>query len=664
MSQFRRACAVVAAITCVQAVLETVALAVLHRDLLLAPYRFFTVQAWDAPTKLYQTVLVPMGLPDLLSAFLSQGIASKLGLLPALIAPALLWALVFAAVITLGSRLFGLSAQLAAPAYARRIAVVVLILQVAVHLLIWIPSVKIPMDATLVKVASNFARNAVFDGVALSISLAVVATLLGPLVALRGAAPAMISALLLAAVPAGWHAMSTEVVTPAHAAAARLPSTTASASAPAPNFNVVLISIDSLRADHLGSYGYHRETSPTMDALADSGVIFRHCQSTTSWTLPAHLSLLTGRSLLGHGVVTDDRQLTDDVGTLAEAFSGAGYETKAIVSAPYLNSRYGFARGFDDYDDRTVYFETNEESYRSVTAPRLQAEATQWLGKPRDKPFFLFLHYWDVHYDYAPGAPYDRMFDPDYSGPVDGENFYFNNKIRNGMDPRDLEHLLALYDGEIRLVDDHLAKLTSDLKAMGLADNTVIVVTADHGDEFFEHGEKGHHRTLYEEVLAVPFILNVPGWDPSARDVNAEVSIIDIAPTLLSLTGVAQPRGIEGRDLVPLLRGETDETGPVFGELYRKGSLNVQVSALHDRDKVIHHFNRRILESYGLEADPGEQIRRSETDSATSNVVALMASWLNRRWRSFDNRVREGGVEPVEIDDRTADMLRSLGYTD
>ncbi|MFN2427707.1 MAG: sulfatase, partial [Candidatus Binatia bacterium] len=432
---------------------------------------------------------------------------------------------------------------------------------------------------------------------------------------------------------------------------------------PVAGYNVVLISIDSLRADHLGAYGYERDTSPTMDSLARDGVLFRHSISTTSWTLPAHMSLLTGRSLLGHGVVSDDRSLPASVPTVAEGFQNGGYETHAIVSAPYVHSRYGFARGFDDYDDRTIYFETNEDSYRSVTAPRVLDATDSYLARTRDAPFFLFLHFWDVHYDYAPGPPYDSMFDPDYAGKVDGNNFYFDPAIRAGMDRRDLEHLVALYDGEIRLVDDHIARLRATLERLGIAERTIIAIVSDHGDEFFEHGNKGHHRTLYEEVLHTPFVLHVPGRRPSTGQVTAEASLLDVGPTLLSLAGLERPAGSEGRDFSGLYTGAPlPNPGPVVAELYRTGTRNVQVAQIDRRRKVIHHFQRRSLEVFDLASDPGEQRTLAPRGEVALPEVATLKDWLEGHWHRFDKRVRTEGIKPVILDERALEQLRSLGY--
>ncbi|MFT5042138.1 MAG: arylsulfatase A-like enzyme [Hyphomicrobiaceae bacterium] len=642
---------VVFAVVSVQAFVESLALGWLHRDLLLAPYRFFTTQAWDPAVKLYELFLVPAGFPDPLSDFVAQGAVGKLSLFPSLWAIGILWGLLLVAGLTAVVSMRSRSTS------ANFIVALVVMVELVVHLVLWLPSVKIPLDPTLKSLAYNYARNAVYDGFVFSVFLAVVAggLTIAVLNSRRAAGALGVAAMIVALT--GLVGREPQMVVAAPSAEL--------SSAAAADFNVVLISIDSLRADHLGSYGYSRDTSPAIDSLAAEGVRFERASSVTSWTLPAHVSLLTGRSLMGHGVVTDDRSLTDDVPTLPAAMQEAGYTTKAIVSAPYLNSRYGFARGFDDYDDRTIYFETNEDSYKSVTGPRLIDEAVSYLGK-RDstKPFFLFLHFWDVHYDYAPTPPYDRMFDPEYAGSVTGENFYFDPAIRRGMDPDDLAHILALYDGEIRLVDDQIARLRAALQTQGISDRTVIVVTADHGDEFFEHGEKGHHRTLYEEVLWVPLVVNVPGLNPVLPVVEQQVSIVDIAPTILSLVGAEIPNGVEGRDLSRLWNDTKAQARPAYGELYRKGSLNVQTSALVDGRKVIHHFNRRILESYDLRSDAGEQVSTPARAEGAKPVVGFLSRWLNHEWDIFDARVQAGGVDPVIIDSDTAEMLRSLGYTD
>jgi len=526
--------------------------------------------------------------------------------------------------------------------------------QAVVHLWWWVAAVKIPAQATLGAIASNLLRDAVFDGVLVAVAIMLVsAVIMWGLRARQGTVALALAALVvLLGLPLAVAAPSRD--------SARLPM---ASDAVAAGYNVVLISIDSLRADHMSVYGYPRPTTPQLEALARDGVVFERCSSTTSWTLPAHMSLLTGRSLLGHGVVGDDRRLSAEVPTLAGAMSAAGYATAAVVSAPYVESRFGFDHGFDHYDDETVSFATNNESYKSVTAGLVNDAAEQWISANRDRRFFLFLHYWDVHYDYAPGSPYDKMFDPDYAGDVSGENFYFNDAVNSHMDRADLDHVVALYDGEIRLVDDHIGGIRQMLQRQGLSGRTLIVVTADHGEEFFDHGRKGHHRTLYEEVLHVPLIIYVPGLEVASPRLATEASIIDIMPTVLSLTGVAAPPGLEGLDFSRAISaGDSTPTREIVAELYRKRSLNVQVALRRNDEKIIHHFNHRLLQSYDLRVDAVESDERGLAASTTTDLTESMAQWLNQRWRLFSRRIRVEGVESSELDQSTQEALRSLGY--
>jgi arylsulfatase A-like enzyme len=361
--------------------------------------------------------------------------------------------------------------------------------------------------------------------------------------------------------------------------------------------------------------------------------------------------------------VTDAQKLGDDIPTLADGLKGSGYTTHAIVSAPYVEARYGFDRGFDSYDDQTIRFATHGASYKEVTAPLLQKTAAEWLDRNGSRKFFLFLHYWDVHYDYAPGPPYDTMFDPHYEGQIDGANFYFNDAVHADMAERDLEHVLALYDGEIRFVDDHIAKLRAKLDEIGVGGKTVIVVTADHGDEFFEHDRKGHHRTLYDEILRVPLIVYVPGAKPQRSEVAMETSTIDVMPTVLGLVGASVPPGVEGTDLTGVAylgRPEWDRT--TIAELYRTESLNVQVSLRRTGEKVIHHFNDRLVESYDIATDPGEHSRRPIRQPPTTELIAELQTWLNEGWAGYRDRIRAGLDRAVTMDAETQDRLRALGY--
>ncbi|RMF18850.1 MAG: hypothetical protein D6760_13580, partial [Deltaproteobacteria bacterium] len=218
-------------------------------------------------------------------------------------------------------------------------------------------------------------------------------------------------------------------------------------------------------------------------------------------------------------------------------------------------------------------------------------------------------------------------------------------------------------DGEIRLVDDHIAKLRRVLSDLGIADRTLIVVTADHGDEFFEHGRKGHHRTLYDEVLRVPLIVFVPGIRPARSVIETEASVTDIAPTITALVGAPPVRGAEGRDLGPLaFGGAPDYSRRTFAELYRTKSLNMQAAIRFGPQKVIQHLNRRVVEVYDTQRDPGEQQRLPPNHGFAPARLAELRAWLDGRWRVFSGRIRQQGVRRVEMDEDMKDRLRSLGY--
>jgi arylsulfatase A-like enzyme len=347
--------------------------------------------------------------------------------------------------------------------------------------------------------------------------------------------------------------------------------------------NVILVSIDSLRPDHLHCYGYARETSPTIDALAAGGVRFENAVSTTSWTLPAHAALFTGLYDSTHGLFDNGLRLAEEHRTLAEELRELGYHTAGFFGGPYLHPTFGLGDGFDVYTScmTAVAPDLNDEQMRAesrapdgsshddVTSPRTIEEVARWsASRPADRPFFLFVHLWDVHYDFLPPPPFDRMFDPDYTGSIDGRGFMSRPEVRPQMDARDLEHLKALYDGEIRSTDEALGKILAGLREKGLLENALVIVTADHGEEFFEHGGKGHQKTLFDEVLRIPLVVSWPGVIDAGRVVTDQVRIVDIAPTILAAAGARAVPAMQGRDVSPLARGEALAPAAALCELH------------------------------------------------------------------------------------------------
>lgn len=402
---------------------------------------------------------------------------------------------------------------------------------------------------------------------------------------------------------------------------------------------VVLVSIDTLRADRLGAYGYTPATSPVLDELAREGVVYEHHVAQTGWTLPSHVSMLTGLAPEAHGVTGQMDRILDllEVGfdptvpTLAAAMRRAGYSTHGIVSAPYLDPSFGFDRGFDTYDASTV--SSHLESHRDITAPRLTRLSRQLVGRSGRRPLFLFLHFWDVHYDYIPPPedlaevhphrarqridyrlvrhPFTRHIDPALihlvatAGP-DRSPPEFYRRIRHLLPRYRRVHafmglLSDLYDGEIRTVDRHLGLLFAELERRG-RDDAVIVITGDHGESFMEHGTLGHGvDNIYSEGLEVPLIIRAPGrLEPGRR--SRPSNTVDISATLLELIGLDPLTGAQGHDLT------SDEERLVVGH---DGSFSrVQATLGHHRLLVWGYFGPDQL--YDIEEDPGELVELGE----------------------------------------------------
>lgn len=437
--------------------------------------------------------------------------------------------------------------------------------------------------------------------------------------------------------------------------------------------NVILISIDTLRADHLGAYGYERATSPTLDRLASEGVLFESHMSSTSWTLPAHAAMFSSYPDSVHGATDTDRRLSEQVVTLAERFWAAGYETAGFFAGPYLHPAFGLAQGFDHYINCTSYAaalddspvdswamnqDVMQQSHRDVTNPIVLDAVRDWLEGPRERRFFAFVHLWDTHFDFIPPAPYDRMFDPDYEGSITGEDFFFDDAVNADMPPRDLEHLIALYDGEIAWTDAHLQQLLDALAAAGELENTVIAITSDHGTEFFEHGNKGHRTTLFDELIHVPLVVWYPPDLPAGVRVAHQTRSIDIGPTLLELAGLEVP-DVAGRSLLPLAHGaEPDFDNRAVSELFSVGqrvrTLRTPEWKLYDVLSLERRFWTDLVE------DPAERALRPVGAGRGEELLAQYVEVTT----AIEVMRRDLGLDgdASQVPDDVREQLESLGY--
>lgn len=437
--------------------------------------------------------------------------------------------------------------------------------------------------------------------------------------------------------------------------------------------NIVLVSIDSLRHDHLGCYGYAHATSPRIDALAQTGARFECAVSTSSWTLPAHAALFTGLFDSTHGLVDNGLRLAPEHKTLAEELKARGYHTAGFFGGPYLHPVFGLGDGFDVYQScmTTIADDLSDDALRDesraregkshddITGPRTVAEIAKWAAsRPSDRPFFLFVHLWDVHYDFIPPAKYAEMFDGDYTGSLTGVDFMSNDAVHAGMDERDKQHLLALYDAEIRFTDDNLGLLLDDLGARGMLADTLVLVTADHGEEFFEHGLKGHQKTLYDEVVRIPLVAQWPGHIAPGTVIADQVRIIDVMPTLLEAAGGREHPPMQGRSLWPLLQGESVPPRPALLELNADGR---DFRALRTRELKALDFGTAGSGGFDLRRDAREE--HMLNPQADPRIKAALGEL--RKLRSGARELHEllgARSRTIDVDEQMLERLRELGY--
>ena len=436
----------------------------------------------------------------------------------------------------------------------------------------------------------------------------------------------------------------------------------------APPPSVLLISIDTLRADHLSSYGYHRPTTPVLDSLAAEGVRFSGAFSASSWTLPSHMSMLTSRYPQGHGAERENQALNPGVLTLAQVLSGSGVRTGAVVSWFYVSARYGFDRGFDDFVELLPASE-DLGAYRK--AEDVVDRAIEWLGgQSKARPFFLFVHLFDPHMDYSPPPPHDATFPGGSGGNVEGTYASLQPYIKGlhpdpqRIAPADRDAVVALYDGEIHYADAQVGRLLQALSDLSLDRDTMIIVTSDHGEEFDDHGSmEGHQWTLYDEVLHVPLIIRAPAG-PRGEVVDTLVETLDIAPTILEYLELPPPPEFQGHSLWPLMSGESGDADRLA---YSKTEqFNSKQSVRSSTHKLIHTFDTGT-NAFGFPITPGFELYDLRDDPREQRNIfsrdAQVAQDLQRalfRWLATGEALGPSGE--VEFSEEERRRLRALGY--
>jgi len=428
--------------------------------------------------------------------------------------------------------------------------------------------------------------------------------------------------------------------------------------------NVILVVIDTLGAEHLGCQGVGLDLSPHIDGLAAGGRRFARGYSTAPWTKPSVASIFTSKLPSRHGVQSVLNRLSADQETLAEDLQQAGYRTHGIISHVLIHEQHGYAQGFQGWDASPM------SGHAGISDEKVSSRALEWLedaSRERDTPFFLFLHYFDPHYFYQDHPEFDLT--GDYAGDlVGGMDIHDLRQERDALRPEDVAYLEALYHEEIAFTDLQIGRLLDGLERLGLADDTLVVLTADHGEEFMEHGWLGHTQTLYDELLHVPLILRWPGViEPGV--VEAPASTLDILPTLAELLGLPRDPRWAGESLVPWLRGTPPPERPrdLFAEVdfaplgmvladddRQQAFLS---SLMRGRWKLIHDRLRRSWELYDLESDPDELDNRIGHDPDLDEQ--LKNALLREEHFDFIPPTREDMPGPTEAELRELD---ALGY--
>jgi arylsulfatase A-like enzyme len=404
--------------------------------------------------------------------------------------------------------------------------------------------------------------------------------------------------------------------------------------------HVVFIVIDTLRADHLPDYGYPVETAPFLARLAASGVLFERVIAPSSWTKTSMASIMTGLDPASHGVLRHRNAVPPRLQTLAEQFEAHGYETIGINTNPWLQEQFGFSAGFEIYE--TIRDAKESGRANEVNRRALDLVAERW----NDRPVFLYLHYMDVHAPYRSGL--EEASGPSLRlpgrGEIDDATVERAYRKEGLTGPAVEERVIALYDAGIRNLDAALERLLHEIGASLPPEDTLIVITSDHGEAFREHGTTEHGHNLYPEVIRVPLIFAWPGVLPAGMRIGAQVRSIDIAPTLLALAGVAVPESFEGSPLLPMNPdGIADRVA--HSEVYFRRPLSpfhftavVSRNHLYVREKM-----KDAAEFYDLSRDPTAQrdLGAAHPDAAAYAAIEHSAEIVRPPERELDAETRE-----------------------
>jgi arylsulfatase A-like enzyme/Flp pilus assembly protein TadD len=397
--------------------------------------------------------------------------------------------------------------------------------------------------------------------------------------------------------------------------------------------NLLLITIDTLRPDHLHCYGYDGIQTPSIDSLAADGIRFEQAYTPIPITLPSHTVMLTGTYPMMNGMHDfSGNNLSPEQATLATVLRARGYDTGAVIAAAVLDRRFGLNHGFDYYYDHFNFSRLAESNLDFMERPANDVidQALKWLAKPRKKPFFLWVHLYDPHHPYNPPAPFNQTYKAN------------------------------LYDGEIAFADTQLGRLLGYLKQRGTYNRTLIALSGDHGEGLGEHGEKTHGFFIYNSTLHVPLIIKPSvSIKFSKHLVQKDVSLVDLMPTLLGILGTPIPTKVQGKNLAGMvLRGTDMEPSPLYSETYLP-RIHFNWSELRGFSAGNYHFiDAPRPELFDRSKDPGEIHNLYADKDAVGSEIRTQLTATVRRFTTEHEMTQTSTLDP-----QLADRLQSLGYT-
>ena len=426
----------------------------------------------------------------------------------------------------------------------------------------------------------------------------------------------------------------------------------AHAPAPAARTNVVLITVDTFRADYLHSLGQGQQYTKSLDKLAERGVLFHRCISAASVTGPSVTSIMTGDYPVRTGVQYNMQPLPDSLNTLARVLKGHGYHTAGFVATTMLARKQKFNLGFDEFTDRVD--QNYAPGHYERSAEDLTADVLTWLrAQPADRPFFLWVHYFDPHF------PYQKRFGPDAGETWSCTDLDFLEDLDSEAYQTQVGKIAGAYRQEIFYTDRYIGNLLEAIRARGLLDNTLIVATADHGEELFEYGRYcGHAASLHDVVLNVPLIMSLPGGEHAGGHVRDVIRSIDIFPTVLDILDLSAPAPVQGQSLLPRIQGTSDAAAPPAVSQraphdFHPGGPASAVTT--DTWKYI-QFERADNRLYDLKDDP------REFDDLIADEPAVVQQMQRRL---ADHRKAAGAKttrKPPRLSPKQKRALKSLGY--